>query len=83
MNLRSLALGIGALTLSVGLAVAGAPAKAPAGVGHVEKPDVEWKKILTPDQYRVLRQKGTEMAFTGKYWNNHASGTYVCAACGL
>jgi len=83
MNLRSIALGIGALTLAVGLATAGAPAKAPAGVGHVEKTDVEWKKTLTPEQYRVLRQKGTEIAFTGKYWNNHAKGSYVCAACGL
>jgi peptide-methionine (R)-S-oxide reductase len=83
MNLRSIALGIGALTLAVGLAAAGAPAKAPAGVGHVEKTDVEWKKTLTPEQYRVLREKGTEIAFTGKYWNNHAKGSYVCAACGL
>jgi peptide-methionine (R)-S-oxide reductase len=83
MNLRSLALGIGALTLLVGVAFAGAPAKAPAGVGHVEKTDAQWQKELTPDQYRVLRQKGTETAFTGKYWNNHAKGSYVCAACGL
>jgi peptide-methionine (R)-S-oxide reductase len=49
----------------------------------VEKTPEQWKKILTPEQYKVLREKGTEIAFTGKYWNNHADGVYVCAACGL
>jgi peptide-methionine (R)-S-oxide reductase len=52
-------------------------------VGRVVKSDDEWKRELTPEQYRVLRRKGTETAFTGKYWNNHARGTYVCAGCGL
>jgi peptide-methionine (R)-S-oxide reductase len=52
-------------------------------VGTVVKPDSEWKKELTPEQYHVLRQKGTEFAFTGAYWNNHAEGAYYCAACGL
>lgn len=46
------------------------------------KTDEEWKKELTPEQYRILREKGTERAFTGKYWDNHEVGTYVCAACG-
>src|SRR3989338_8664288 len=45
-------------------------------------PDEEWKKRLTPEQYHVLREKGTEAAFTGKYWNNHDTGMYECAACG-
>jgi len=52
-------------------------------VGRVAKSDAEWRKVLTPDRYRVLRRKGTEAAFTGAYWNNHADGIYRCAACGL
>lgn len=46
------------------------------------KSDDEWKKELTPEQYKILREKGTERAFTGKYWNNFEYGTYICAACG-
>jgi peptide-methionine (R)-S-oxide reductase len=53
------------------------------GIQKVVKTDDEWKKLLTPEQYKVLRKQGTERAFTGEYWNNHAKGTYVCAACGL
>ena len=49
---------------------------------QVVKSEEEWRKQLTPQQYRVLRQKGTERAFSGKYWNNHESGVYRCAACG-
>jgi peptide-methionine (R)-S-oxide reductase len=48
----------------------------------VVKSEEDWKRELTPEQYAVLRQKGTERAFTGKYWDNHAEGTYRCAACG-
>jgi peptide-methionine (R)-S-oxide reductase len=47
----------------------------------VMKTDEEWKKELTSEQFRVLRQKGTERAFTGSYWDNHDKGTYFCAAC--
>ncbi len=46
-----------------------------------QKTEEEWKKQLTPEAYQVLRQKGTERAFTGKYWDNKKEGTYVCAAC--
>ncbi len=48
----------------------------------VTKTEQEWREALTPEQYRVLRQKGTERAFTGRYWNHHADGSYTCAGCG-
>lgn len=45
--------------------------------------DAQWKKILTPLQYDVLRKQGTERSFTGKYWDNKQKGTYYCAGCKL
>jgi len=48
----------------------------------ITKTDEEWKKQLTSEQYHVLREKGTERAFTGKYWNTKEKGEYRCAACG-
>jgi peptide-methionine (R)-S-oxide reductase len=48
----------------------------------ISKSEEEWRKELTPEQYQILREKGTERAFTGRYWNNHDKGVYLCAACG-
>ncbi|MEC8839232.1 MAG: peptide-methionine (R)-S-oxide reductase MsrB [Candidatus Neomarinimicrobiota bacterium] len=47
----------------------------------VLKSDTEWATCLTPEEYKILREKGTEMAFTGKYYNHKEDGTYTCAGC--
>jgi peptide-methionine (R)-S-oxide reductase len=48
----------------------------------IRKSDEEWAKELTPEQFRIARQKGTERAFTGKYWDSKAHGIYKCVCCG-
>jgi peptide-methionine (R)-S-oxide reductase len=48
----------------------------------IVKSDDDWRKELSAEQYAVCRSKGTEPAFTGRYWNHHESGKYLCAACG-
>ncbi len=50
--------------------------------GKVEKTDNQWREELTPEQYRITRQKGTERAFTGEYWNAKTPGVYHCVCCG-
>lgn len=55
---------------------------APPMNDNARKTEAEWKRQLSPEQFRVLRQKGTERAFTGKYWNHHEEGVYRCAGCG-
>lgn len=60
--------------------------KAQPANGQVEKINLsekEWKERLTPEQYHILRESGTERAFTNEYWNNKKKGTYHCAACQL
>ncbi len=66
-----------------------APMATPAAVtadpntpDRIVKTNAEWQQLLTGEQYNVMREKGTERAFTGKYWDEHAAGTYRCSACG-
>jgi peptide-methionine (R)-S-oxide reductase len=49
---------------------------------QVEKSDAQWRAELTPEQYEILRKKGTERAFTGAYWDTKTPGVYLCAGCG-
>jgi len=48
----------------------------------IQKSDAQWRAELSPEEYAVARQKGTEPAFTGRYWNNHEKGVYRCVCCG-
>lgn len=55
----------------------------PESVNSITLPDSEWKQKLEAETYYVMRQHGTERAFSGKYWDQHQSGIYLCKACGL
>ncbi len=74
----------------LGTAFRGSPAETAGSTAKVWnmndrilKTEEEWRKLLTTEQFNVTRRKGTERAFTGAYWDNHAPGTYRCVCCDL
>lgn len=80
---------LGLLVVATSVAFACQQASAPQATRNTQssrkkvvKTDAEWKKALSPIEYRILRHADTEQSFTGRYWDNHVEGTYSCAGCG-
>ena len=84
----SLSMALALFTAPVLAAAAAAPraprpaATAAATPDRVVRTDAEWRSLLSSEQYRILRKKGTERAFSGAYWESHDAATYLCAGCG-
>jgi len=75
---------IGSLLIgSVWILQAAEPSKGKPSMEKITKTESEWRKLLTPEQYQVLREGGTECAFRGKHWDNHDKGVYHCAGCDI
>jgi peptide-methionine (R)-S-oxide reductase len=89
MKIRPFALVAGATALAAAVAIGIQPWKEARVVekkgnpklGRVEKTDAEWKALLTPEQYKVTRRKGTEIACSGPFWNSKGDGEYRCVCC--
>ena len=78
------ALGLGVLAKSIGVSLAATnPSSEPSAFEKITKTDEEWKALLTPEQYQVLRHEGTERPFANEYHDSKAKGTYECAGCAL
>jgi peptide-methionine (R)-S-oxide reductase len=80
---RWLLTGVGAVALLAGLRAMRGPQAAAAGTFEVEKPDAEWRRILSPEAYDVLRQHGTERPFSSPLDHEKRKGTFACAGCDL
>ena len=80
MTRREVVRALAGLAVPSAIAGAGEPSRRK---DKVVKSDEEWRQLLSPLQYQVLRKKGTERAFTGAFWDNHDKGIYLCAGCGL
>lgn len=68
--------------MASGTSASGSSATGTPDGGKIIKTDAQWRKELTPEQYHILREKGTERPFTGQYWNTKTQGVYRCAGCG-